>query len=125
MWTGKTLSDQRWDQRIWVRNLLRNSLRYLDDIDPDTQAKVDAAREGGSPAPIAWDLARPGDSDVPDLSRRLLRAISTRIQHRAAIHAAKAAHGQGDVSATGPPDRQATSIHIGQTFGEEVSGERS
>jgi hypothetical protein len=100
-WTGKTLSDHRWDQKAWVRNRLRDSLGHRDDIDPHTQARIDANREGGSPGPIAWDLARPGDPDVGDLSRRLLRAISTKIQHRAAIHAARTAHPPNNVSATG------------------------
>jgi hypothetical protein len=95
------LTDHKWDQRTWVRNLLRNTIGYLDDIDPDTQTRIDAARAGGASAPIAWDLARPGDPDLPDLSRRLLRAISTKIQHRAAIHAARTAHPPSEVSATG------------------------
>jgi hypothetical protein len=102
-----TLADHKWDQRIWVRNLLRNSLGYLDDIDPDTQTRVDLARQGGYPAPIAWDLARPGDPDVPDLSRRLLRAISTKIQHRAAIQAARTGHPPGDSPPTGGQDDRA------------------
>jgi hypothetical protein len=103
-WTGKSLADQRWDQRTWVRNLLRNSLGYLDDIDPDTQTRVDLARQGGYPAPIAWDLARPGDPDLPDLSRRLMRAISAKIQHRNAIRAAKANQSPDDGTTTGGGD---------------------
>jgi hypothetical protein len=100
-WSGKTLADHRYDQRAWVRALLKNTLNIDDELDDTTRAQVTAAREGGSPAPIAWELARPGDPDVPDLSRRLLRAISTSIRHREAIAAAKAAGPPGDAS----PDR--------------------
>ena len=44
--------------------------------------------------------AGPHDPGVEDLPRRLLRAISTRIQHRAAIAAARAADPPGGISAT-------------------------
>jgi hypothetical protein len=107
-WTGKTLADQRWDQVAWVRNMLAISIGRDDPIDDQVQADIDAARAGGAPAPLAWELARPSDPDVPDLGRRLLRAIATKIQHRAAIAAAKAAGPPGpvppDISATGGAD---------------------
>jgi hypothetical protein len=63
-------------------------------------AQVDAARAGGAPAPIRWEKAHPGDRDLGDLTRRLLRAVSTRIQHKAALAAARRAD-PPDVSATG------------------------
>jgi hypothetical protein len=90
-WSGKTLADHRYDQAAWVRKTLALGLGQ-DEISDDQVAKVDAARQGGSPAPIAWELARPGDADVPDINRRLL--------HRAALAAARAAHPPGNVSAT-------------------------
>ena len=99
-WSGKTLADHRWDQIAWVRNLLGVSHNNTDEIDEEMAARIAAAREGGSPAPLAWELAGPHDPDVPDLSRRLLLAISTRIRHRAAIAAARAADPPGHVSAT-------------------------
>jgi hypothetical protein len=94
-WTGKTLADHRWDQAAWVRKVLAANLGH----DVDDQA-VNNARDSGAPAPIRWELAGPGDPDVPDLGRRLLHTISTRIQHRAALAAARAADPPGDVSAT-------------------------
>jgi excisionase family DNA binding protein len=39
----------------------------------------------GELAPVAWELARPDDPDVPPLQHRLLRAISQRIEHRRQI----------------------------------------
>lgn len=61
---------------------------------------VDAARDDQLPAPVAWERALPSDPDLEDLPRRLMRAISTRIQHREAIAAARAAQPPADVSAT-------------------------
>jgi hypothetical protein len=84
------LADHRYDQQRWVRHLLAIARGIDDDIDPDTADKIAAARAGGAPAPIAWERVRPGDPDVPDVSRRLLRAIATRIRHREAIAAALA-----------------------------------
>jgi hypothetical protein len=98
-WSGKTLADHRHDQAAWVRKTLADGLGHTTDLDDDIAAKIAAARAGGAPAPIAWERARPGDPDVPDISRRLLRAVSTRIQHRAALAAARAAD-PPDVSAT-------------------------
>jgi hypothetical protein len=93
-WSGKTLADHRADAKAWVRALLGVSV----DID---QA---AATPGGGeqPATYAWELARPDDPDVSPLQHRLLRALSQRIQWRAAILAAKdrAAQGTADGSAT-------------------------
>jgi hypothetical protein len=73
-----------------VRRVLSIGIGHTTDEQEDQAEKVAAARAGGAPAPIEWELAHPGDPDVDDLSRRLLRAISTRIQHRAAIAAALA-----------------------------------
>jgi hypothetical protein len=105
-WSGKTLADHRYDQAAWVRKTLALGLGHPEPLDDDQAAKVEAARQGGSPAPIAWELARPGDPDVADIHRRLLRSISTRIQHRAALAAARAAHPPGNVSATGTSARK-------------------
>jgi hypothetical protein len=90
LWSGKTLADHRYDQQLWVRHLLAVARGIDDDIAPDTAEKITAARAGGAPAPIAWERVRPGDPDVPDIGRRLLRAIATRIRHREAIAAARA-----------------------------------
>ncbi len=98
-WSGKTLADHRWDQAAWVRKILAVSLDHEDE------GQADAVE---APAPIAWERAAPDEPGVGDLSRRLLRAISTRIQHRAAIAAARAAHPPGDVSATAPDHDETT-----------------
>jgi hypothetical protein len=100
-WSGKTLADHRYDQQLWVRNHLAVARGLDDEIDPDTADKIAAARAGGSPAPIAWERCRPGDPDVPDLARRLLRAIATKIKHREAIAAAKVAGGPPAVGGAG------------------------
>ncbi len=97
-WSGKTLADHRYDQAAWVRKTLAVGLGHTDA--DDQAVTIDAARAGEAPAPIAWERARPDDPDVPDLHRRLLRAVSTRIQHRAAIAAARARGAPLDVSAT-------------------------
>jgi hypothetical protein len=97
LWSGKTLADHKWDQAAWVRRILAVNLGH-------EQANLDAAAADGTPANVSWELARPGDPDVPDLARRLLREISTRIQHRAAIAAAKGTDPPDRISATGGHD---------------------
>lgn len=94
-WSGKTLADHRHDARAWVRALLGESA----DVD---QVPVPEPPAPGEPAPVSWELARPGDPDVSPLRNRLLRALAQRIQWRNAVNAAKdrAAHHETDVSAT-------------------------
>jgi hypothetical protein len=105
LWSGKTLADHRYDQTLWWRNHLAITDRVDDDIDPDMQARIDAARQGGAPAPIAWERCKPGDPDVPDLPRRLLRLISASIKYKEARAAARAGgHPPGAVSTTGAGD---------------------
>jgi hypothetical protein len=106
-WSGKTLKDHKWDQVLWVRRLLAVSLGHEAPVDDATAAKIDAAREGGAPAPIAWELANPRDPDVDALYLRLMRAIATQNLYRQQREeakerdAARAAHPPGSVSATG------------------------
>jgi hypothetical protein len=106
-WSGKTLKDHKWDQVLWVRRLLAVSLGHEAPVDDAQAAKIDAAREGGAPAPIAWELANPRDPDVDALYLRLMRAIATQNLYRQqreeakARDAARAAHPPGNVSATG------------------------
>ncbi|GAA1797243.1 replication initiator [Planosporangium flavigriseum] len=90
-WSGKTLADHRADARAWVKALLGVSTDH-EHVDP---AAVD--REPGTPAPVAWELARPTDPDLKPLEHRLLRAISQRIQWRAELAAAR------DRAGVGPP----------------------
>jgi hypothetical protein len=95
-WSGKTLADHRADTRAWVRALLG-----LPAIDQDQAV----THEPGTPAPVAWELARRDDPDVDPLPHRILRAISARIQQRALLNAAceRAGHGPpGAVPATTP-----------------------
>jgi hypothetical protein len=76
-WSGKTLADYRYDQAKWRRELLRHAPDLEYELDEQMAARIDAAREGGSPAPVSWEMAKPGDPGVADLGRRLLRAIHT------------------------------------------------
>jgi hypothetical protein len=107
-WSGKTLADHRYDQLAWVRRLLKLD---SDEDQAATDDAVQAARDGQAPDPIRWSRVKPGDPGVPDLTRRLLRAISVRLQQRAAIQAAQAAAGaEGppeNRSATAPPEGRA------------------
>ncbi len=94
-WSGKTLADHKADARAWVRALLGVSTGH-EHADPATV-------EPGTPAPVAWELARRDDPDMQPLQHRLLRAISQRIQQRAELRAARERAGPGppgDVSAT-------------------------
>jgi hypothetical protein len=75
-WSGKTLADHRVDAHAWVKALL--------GITTDEDAQADEQ----VPA-VAWEMARPGDPDLPLLEHRLLRAIGERIQRRAQLHAAR------------------------------------
>jgi hypothetical protein len=97
-WSGKTLDDHRYDTRAWVRALLGVSVE---------QDQADATvAVPGEPAPMAWELAKPGDVDLAPLRVRLMRALSQRIRWRNAINAAKdrAAQCGTDLSATGSED---------------------
>jgi hypothetical protein len=99
-WSGKTLADHRADARAWVRTLLGVSTdhEHAEQVDP----------EQGEPAPVAWELARPSDPDLPPLEHRLLRGISQRIQWRDEINKARERAGlgpPGNVSATANDDR--------------------
>jgi hypothetical protein len=99
-WTGKTLADHKYDQLAWVRNVLRQGLMTTT---LGGQDQGDEAKPLLTPDPLVWERARPDDPDVPDLARRLLRLISTRIQQRELLAAARVADPPGDVSATGVP----------------------
>ncbi len=98
-WSGKTLADHRADARAWVRALLGVSVGVdqVDELPPDQRSAVH----------YAWELARPGDPDIPPVAHRLLHRISERIQQRAALAAARGLSpgAPGDVSATAPTDR--------------------
>ncbi|QSB17061.1 replication initiation protein [Natronosporangium hydrolyticum] len=78
-WSGKTLKDHRADNRAWVRALLGLS---TDDQADDTGGGTRATR-------YAWELARPGDPDLPPIGQRLLRAVSERIQQRVQLDQAR------------------------------------
>ena len=74
-WSGKTLADHRADNHTWVRTLLGNQTTSdSPDVDPRR---------------YAWELARPGDPDLPPLGHRLLRTISERIQQRVQLNHAR------------------------------------
>jgi hypothetical protein len=107
-WSGKSLDDHRYDQLAWIRKLLQ--LQPKEGDGEDQAVPVDAARQGAAPDPIRWTYAKPTDPGVPDISRRLLRMISTRIQQRAAIQAAQAqAAAEG-----GPPENRSATAPPGE-----------
>jgi len=103
-WSGKTLADHKADTRSWVKATLGLSLT------DDQAAGHPDNHEQGTPAPVAWELARPDDGDVPPLAHRLLRRISERIQLRSALNAAR-----DRTDATGPPGRPDVSATGGPT----------
>jgi hypothetical protein len=94
-WSGKTLSDFRHDQKLWLTRMLGVTRRHTDDVDDQLAEQIQLARERLAPDPIFWDLAKPGDPDVPDLATRLLNSIATAIKRREWLDAARS----GD-----PPD---------------------
>ncbi len=93
-WSGKTLADHRHDARAWVKALLGVS-GGVDQV-PVTES------DDGTPAPVAWELAKPNDPDMPPMRHRLLRALAQRMQWRNALNAARdrAAQYDGVLSAT-------------------------
>jgi hypothetical protein len=80
-WSGKTLADHRADAHAWVKALLGIT------TDADTAEPVN--NQAGAPHPVAWELARPDDPDVPPIEHRLLRAVSQRIERRQQLDAAR------------------------------------
>lgn len=95
-WSGKTLADHRADAHAWVKALLGVGVT-ADEAPP-------ADHQQAAPSPFAWEMARPGDPDLPPLEHRLLRAISQRIQQRGQLSAARQRAGSDppvDVSAAG------------------------
>ncbi len=78
-WSGKTLANHKADTRAWVRSLLgvTTDAEHADTAQPD------------EPPAVAWEMARPGDSDLAPLGHRLLRALSQRVQWRSALLAAR------------------------------------
>jgi hypothetical protein len=76
-WSGKSLADHRYDQALWRRELLRVAPGLEYELDEEMVARIVAARNGGAPAPVSWELARPGDPGVSDLGRRLMLKIQT------------------------------------------------
>ncbi|MBT8226067.1 MAG: hypothetical protein HKP61_13855 [Dactylosporangium sp.] len=91
-WSGKTLADHKEDTKAWVCAALglTNNPGGNPASDPGGNHNPAGGHEPDQPAPVAWEMARPDDPDVPPPQHRLLRAISTRIQNRTAIEAAKA-----------------------------------
>lgn len=90
-WSGKTLADHRADNHTWVRTLLGNQTTS-DNQDTD-------------PRRYTWELAKPGDPDLPPLGHRLLRTISERIQQRVQLDHARR-------QANAPPRPLAAGSHL-------------
>jgi hypothetical protein len=94
-WSGKTLADLRADNRTWVRAILSGTL-----ADPDSDSAA-----GEEPRRYVYELARPGDPDVPDVQARVLAAIGQRQAWRQDLREARtqAAAPPGTNSATQDP----------------------
>ncbi|HEY3007761.1 MAG TPA: replication initiator, partial [Micromonosporaceae bacterium] len=104
-WSGKTLADHRADARAWVRALLGVT------TDAASAEPVDASP--GEPAPIAWELARPDDPDVPPLQLRLLRAVSQRVEHRKQLAVARERAGPAPEPSSPTPRPPGRNDHSG------------
>ena len=98
-WSGKTLADHRADNRAWVKAITAGAVDGEDQDQDQDDARPDPA--DGSKR-YRFELARPGDPDVPPVEHRILRAISTRIRWRAALALARQRPPDG-VSATQDP----------------------
>lgn len=71
-WTGKTLDDHKQDRRAWIAHMLGHEL----------EAPAD-------PRAYVWQIARPTDTDVPSLNRRLMKAVAQRIAWRQQLDTAR------------------------------------
>jgi hypothetical protein len=85
-WSGKTLADHRADAHAWVKALLGGT------VDGENQGDTHQPAQAG---PVAWEMARHDDPDLPALEHRLLRMISQRIQRRGQLATARH-HANGD-----------------------------
>ena len=93
-WSNKTLADHRGDNRAWVQAVLAGAVDGHEHDQADTQP--DPADQSSR---YRFELARPGDPDLPPVEHRILRTISTRIRWRQALAAARQGP-PGTVSAT-------------------------
>jgi hypothetical protein len=77
-WSGKTLADHRGDNREWVRAVMAGAVGedQAEQAHPEQQPRY------------TFELAKPGDPDVPPVEHRILRAISTRARWRQALQQA-------------------------------------
>ena len=95
-WSGKTLTDLRGDNREWVRAIMAGAVDG--EHDDHDQGQGHPATTGQQPR-YTFELAKPGDPDVPPVEHRILRAISTRIRWRQALQQTRQ-RGLNAVSAT-------------------------
>jgi hypothetical protein len=85
-WSGKTLTDHKYDRRAWVKAILGGAL------DNDDQGDAEPGR-------YSFERAKPGDPDIGSIRRRILRAIAEKQRHKAQLDQAKE---QLTISATSP-----------------------
>jgi len=79
-WSGKTLLDLRADRQAWVRAILNGTI---------TQPCPDTTDEPAAEPRYVYELARPGDPDLPDIQTRILTAIGQRQLWRQALRDAR------------------------------------
>ena len=82
-WSGKTLSDLRGDNREWIRAVMAGA------VDGEHEDQADEHNRPGEASRYTFELAKPGDPDVPPVEHRILRAISTRVRWREALARAR------------------------------------
>ena len=92
-WTGKTLTDHRADNRDHIRAVL-------------AAAGVEDQDDTADPGRYEYQIARPGDPDVPPLQHRLMHAIATRQRWR---------HQLDHIHTTAPPTVPATAPPVPAT----------
>jgi hypothetical protein len=103
-WSNKTLTDHRDDNRAWVKALLALGNPDADSAGPNHDEDHQPGA-GHLKRRYEYELAKPGDPDLPPERIRIMRAISARIQWRQALDRAKqrqAQQQQAQLSATTP-----------------------
>jgi hypothetical protein len=70
-WSGKTLTDHRYDRRAWVKAILGGALGGED--------------QDHEPGRYTFEKAKHGDPDIGSTRRRILRAIAEKQRHQAQL----------------------------------------
>jgi hypothetical protein len=99
-WSGKTLADDRADNRSWIRTVLSGAL--ADDEQPHDQ--------GDTQQRYYFQLAKPDDPDVPSLQVRIMRSIALRDEWKRALRRATAPPGISPDAVPATQDQQPAAL---------------